>query len=136
MGRKHRRPLNREMGEKLLKLFESVSEWTPIEVPLDAISGLGLVRPQETVSIWISGSCSNPQLAQAVSATAGIDVLSLESKPKLDKNEPSGNAYHYILQQINNEKFPFMLHGPFETGTIISHWYNAADLDVYLKHSR
>ena len=130
---KKRRPLKKEEGEKLLKLFESNPDWSPIEVPVNSIIGLGLIRKEDTLSIWISGSYSNPQLAEVENAIAGIDVLTIESNPKLEKNEPSGNAYHYILQKINNENFPFVLHGPFRKGTIISHWFNDKDLNVYLK---
>ena len=116
-----------------MKLFESNPDWSPIEVLVNSIIGLGLIRKEDTLSIWISGSYSNPQLAEVENAIAGIDVLTIESNPKLEKNEPSGNAYHYILQKINNENFPFVLHGPFRKGTIISHWFNDKDLNVYLK---
>lgn len=133
MGKKLRRPLNRQMGERILKLFESKPEWTPVEIPMNSITGLGLVRAEDTLSIWISGSYSNPQLTQIENAIAGIDVLTIETKPNFGKKEPPGNAYHYILQKINDNKYPFILHGPFKKGTIISHWYDTKDLDVYLK---
>ena len=136
MSKKHKRLLNREIGERILKLFESTPEWKPTEVPWDSILGLGLARREETLSIWISGSSSNPQLTQGINAIAGIDVLTIETKPKIQKNEPPGNAYHYILQKINDEQFPFMLLGPFNKNTIISHWYSETDLDVYLKHGK
>ena len=133
MGKKHRKPLNREMGERILKMFESKPEWTPVEIPVKSITGLGLVRKEDTLSIWISGSYSNPQLVEFENAIAGIDVLTIETKPNSDKKEPSGNAYHYILQKIKDDKYPFILHGPFKKGTIISHWYDDTGLDVYLK---
>jgi len=134
MGKKHGKRLRKEEGENILKLFKSKPEWEPTEVPWDSIRGLGLVRQEETFSVWISGSSSNPQLTQGLNAIAGIDVLALEKKPNTHKNEPPGNAYHYILQKINNEEFPFRLLGPFSKDTIISHWFNEADLDVYLKY--
>ena len=90
------------------------------------------MRQEETLSVWISGSYSNPMLAEVENAIAGIDVLTIETNPNINKKEPSGNAYHYILQKINDNKYPFILHGPFKRGTIISHWYDAKDLDVYL----
>lgn len=136
MGKKHGKLLRKEEGENILELFNSKPEWEPTEVLWDSIRGLGLVRREETLSVWISGSSSNPQLSQGINAIAGIDVLTLETKPKIQKNEPSGNAYHYILQKINNAEFPFLLLGPFNKDTIISHWFNEADLDVYLKHNR
>jgi hypothetical protein len=136
MGNKRKRPISREMGERILKLFESEPEWKPTEIPWESILGLGLVRKEDTLAIWISGSYSNPQLAQVENAIAGIDVLAIETNPKLEKNEPRGNAYHYILQKISDENFPFILYGPLEEGAIISHWYNYKDLDVYLKHRK
>jgi len=136
MGKKHRKLVTKEEGENILNLFKSKPEWEPTEVPWDSIRGLGLVRREETLSIWISGSTSNPQLIQEINAIAGLDVLTLETKPNAQKTEPPGNAYHYILQKINDEKFPFMLLGPFDKGTIIPHWYDDTDLDVYLKYNR
>ena len=134
--KKHRRPLKEAEGERILKLFQSRPEWEPTEVPWDSIRGLGLVRHEDTFSVWISGSSSNPQLSQEVNAIAGIDVLTRETRPKLLRNEPLGNAYHYILPKINNEESPFLLLGPFEKDTIISHWFNESDLVVYLKSNR
>lgn len=133
MGKKHGKPLKREDGERILKLFESTPEWEPTEVPWDSIRGLTLARREETFSIWISGSTSNPQLTEGINAIAGIDVLAIETNPNTEKNEPSGNAYHYILQKTSHEEFPFLLLGPFDRDTIISHWFNDTDLDVYLE---
>ena len=85
MAKKLRRPLNREMGERILKLFEFKPEWTPVEIPTNSITGLRLAREEDTLSIWLSGSCSNPQLIEIENAIAGIDVLAIEPNPKLDK---------------------------------------------------
>ncbi len=134
MGKPNRKPLDKDTGTHILRLFESVPEWFPTEASLETSSILGLVRPQDTISIWISGSSSNPQLISCVeNVIAGIDVLTHEQKPNSAKNEPSGNAYHYILQEINDKRFPYVLYGPFENGTIISHWFDVNDLNVYLK---
>jgi len=102
-------------------------------VPREQILSLGLARPKETISVWISGSSSNPQLEYLVdNVIAGIDVLALETKPKLNKGEPSGNAYHYFIQKINREDFPFMLYGPCDKGARISHWFDdSINFDVY-----
>ncbi|MDP1714312.1 MAG: hypothetical protein Q8L41_06150 [Anaerolineales bacterium] len=131
MGKKHGKPLKREDGENILKLFKSKPEWEPTEVPWDSIRGLALARREDTLAIWISGSTSNSQLAQGVNAIAGIDVLTIETNPNIQKNESPGNAYHYILKKINNKDFPFLLLGPFDEGTIIPHWFDDKDLDVY-----
>jgi hypothetical protein len=137
MGKPNRKPLDRHTGERILRLFESYPEWHPIEAPLETTSILGLVRPQDTISIWISGSSSNPQFTFYVdNVIAGIDVLTHESKPNLERNEPPGNAYHYVLQEITDKSFPYVLYGPYKSGTIISHWFDIHDLDVYLKHRR
>lgn len=137
MGKPNRKPLDKHTGDQVLRLFESVPEWFPTEAPLETSSILGLVRPQDTVSIWISGSSSNPQFAFFVeNVVAGIDVLVHEQKPNSAKNEPSGNAYHYILQEINDKRFPYVLYGPYENGTIIPHWFDVNDLNKYLKYKR
>lgn len=102
MGKPNKKPLDGQAGKRILRLFESVPEWSPVKAPLETTSILGLVRPQDTIANWISGSSSNPQLAFYVeNIIAGIDVLTHEQKPGLAKNEPSGNAYHYILQKLS-----------------------------------
>lgn len=131
MGKKRGKFLRKGEGESILKLFSSQPEWEPTEVPWDSIKGLGLVRREDTLSVWISGSCSNPLLAEIENSIAGIDVLTIETNPNVNKNEPPGNAYHYVLQKINDDNYPFILHGPFNKGTIISHWYDTKDLEVY-----
>jgi hypothetical protein len=135
MGKVIRTPLDRKAGERLLALFESEPEWFPTEVPWQEISSLGLARTEETISVWISGSSTNPQMAYLVNdVIAGIDVLTLETKPQLGKNEPSGNAYHYFLKKINREDFPFMLYGPCNSGTRIEHWFDDnSDFNMYIK---
>ena len=136
MKSKYKNLITKEMGQKILNLFKSSPEWVPTEVPWDSIKGLGLARKDDTIAIFISGSCSNPLLSKGVNAIAGIDVLTIETKPKLHKSEPTGNAYHYIIQETNNIMFPFLLLGPFDKGTIISHWFDETDFDVYLKKNK
>ncbi|PJB29754.1 hypothetical protein CO110_04080 [Candidatus Desantisbacteria bacterium CG_4_9_14_3_um_filter_40_11] len=137
MGKPNKKPLDKQTGKRILRLFESFPEWFPAEAPLETTSILGLVRPQDTISIWISGSSSNPQLAFCVeNVIAGIDVLTHEQNPNSAKNEPSGNAYHYILQEITDNNFPYVLYGPYKSGTMIPHWFNVNDLNVYLKYKR
>jgi|GEM_PF-2777888 len=131
MGQKNRKPLNKEQGERVLQLLKSVPEWAPTEIPLKEMSSIpGLVRSEDTFSLWISGSSSNPQLAHALrNIIVGIDQLVHETKPKLDKNEPAGNAYHYVIQKIDYEEYPYILYGPFVEGTRIPHWFDDSDLD-------
>jgi hypothetical protein len=137
MGKPNRKPLDKHTGEEVLRLFESSPEWFPTEAPLATSSILGLVRPQDTISVWISGSSSNPQLAFCVqNIVAGIDVLTHEQKPNSAKNEPSGNAYHYILQKTTDRKFPYVLYGPYKSGTRAPHWFDVNDSNVYLKYKR
>lgn len=136
MGKKRGKFLKENEGENILKLFKSQSEWMPTEVPWDSIKGLGLARQEDTLAIWISGSYSNPILAEVENAIAGIDVLAIETNPNIKKKEPSGNAYHYILQKVSSRKYSFVLHGPFKKGTIISHWFDEIDLDVYLNNQK
>jgi hypothetical protein len=137
LGKLKRKLLDKTTGENTLRLFEAVPEWFPTEAPLNTAAILGLARPRDTISVWIRGSCSNPQLAHSVeNVIAGIDVLTHEPKPDMDKNEPSGNAYHYILQGISDSRFPYILYGPVPHGTIISHWFGFDDLDVYFKQNR
>jgi hypothetical protein len=137
MGKPNRKPLDQHTAKRILELFKSSPEWFPTEAPLEITSILGLVRPQDTISIWISGSSFNPQFAFSVdNVIAGIDVLIHEPKPNSIKNEPPGNAYHYVLQEITDKDFPYVLYGPYKSGTIIPHWFDVDDLKIYLKHKR
>ena len=62
MGKPNRKLLDKNTGERLLVLLNSEPEWSPTEVSWEDIPRLGLARPKDTISIWISGSSSNPQL--------------------------------------------------------------------------
>jgi len=135
MGKPNRTPLDKIAGEKIFALFESRPDWFPIEVPRDAISGLRLARPKETIAVWASGSSNNPMLMHSINnVIAAMDVLTHETKPNLAKNEPPGNAYHYIIQRLKDSKYPYMLYGPYDDGTIAPHWFDDEDLDLYLKY--
>ena len=85
MRKPKRRPLNIEDAEKILNIFKSKPEWEPVEVSADLTIGLGLVRKDDTLSIWISGSYDNPQVAEVENAIAGIDVLAIETRPNTTK---------------------------------------------------
>jgi hypothetical protein len=105
MGKPKRKPLDRRTDEGLLALFESRPEWKPTEVPWKEIARLGLARPNETISVWASGSSNNPLFMHSIEdIIAGMDVLTHETNPNLAKNEPPGNAYHYVIQK--NSKTP------------------------------
>lgn len=104
-------------------------EWALIEAP-EEIYDLGLVRRKESLSVMISGSSDNPVMANNLKKIIiGMDVLAVETRPNIKRNEPSGNAYHYIIQQTNRAKFPYILYGPYNEGTIVPHWFEDSDLN-------
>ena len=89
----------------------------------------GLVRPDETIAVMASGSTGDPRILNELRAIAGVDVLVHETNPK--SGEPEGNAYHFVFQKIRDHRYPFLMHGPFRTETVVPHWFDAADLDCY-----
>ena len=54
-----------------------------------------------------------------------------EINPQIDKNEPEGNAYHYVVQKIKDNRYPYILHGPFTSETKVKHWFDAEELSTY-----
>lgn len=90
----------------------------------------GLQRLNDTVAVMASGTLSDPGVLNDVeNAIAGADVLVHESNPYPD--EPEGNAYHYVVQRINDPRFPYVVHGPFRSETLVDHWFEADQLDRY-----
>jgi hypothetical protein len=66
-----------------------------------------------------------------INSIAGLEVLTCEKNPK--EGEPEGNAYHYVIQQINDPYYPYLIHGPFKSGMFVEHWFEAEQLDRYWK---
>jgi hypothetical protein len=104
--------------------------WTIDEVPREHWSKIpGLQRLQDTFAVMASGSVVNPGILNGINAVAGIDVLAHETRPMA--KEPPGNAYHYVIQKTSDDRFPYILHGPFRSETIVEHWFDADQLDRY-----
>jgi hypothetical protein len=104
--------------------------WTIDEVPSKYWRIIpGLKRLQDTFGIMASGSITNSGMLNGINAVAGIDVLVQEPRPR--PNEPPGNAYHYVIQKIADERYRFLLHGPFRGETVVDHWFDAPQLDPY-----
>ena len=89
----------------------------------------GLQRLHDTIGVMASGSITNPLVLNGLNTVAGIDVLTHEARPMAD--EPPGNAYHYVLQETTDSRYPFLLHGPYRSKTIVDHWFDAPQLDRY-----
>jgi hypothetical protein len=121
------------MGVKVTKLNDeqfknlgTTDEWKINEVPLkfwDTIPNVE--RLHDTFCIMASGSRTEGTL-NGYSAIAGFDVLALETKRK--KNEPEGNAYHYVIQKREDGNY---LIGPFRADMVVPHWFDAEDLSKY-----
>jgi hypothetical protein len=135
MRKINRKPLDKKTGERVIKYLQSKPEWTPIEAP-DEIYNIDLVRKEESLSVMISGSEDNPVMAHNLkNIILGIDVLVVETNPNIEKHEPPGNAYHYIIQLVNHNDYPYVLYGPYKAGTIVPHWFNDEELDKYWNSS-
>ena len=121
-------PLTKEQFDQL----ELIPGWTLSDVPPEHWDKIpGLQRRDEIVAVFASGCCTESRILNGIDAVAGFDLLAHESRPQ--KNEPEGNAYHYVLQESQREDVPYILHGPFPCETRVTHWYEAGDLDIYWK---
>lgn len=123
-------PNPRPLTQEQFDLLPLGPDWPITEVPRENWSKIpGLVRPDDTIAVMASGCVSNPGILNGINAVAGLDVLAYESTPLGD--EPPGNAYHFVVQKINDDRFPYLIHGPFRSETIVPHWFDAPDLVRY-----
>jgi hypothetical protein len=112
--------------------FFTTVEWNIDEVPQKNWGKIPrLVRQKDTLAIMASGTISDPKVLNGIHAIAGFDVLVHEPNPMVHKDEPEGNAYHYVIQKISDDRFPYLMYGPFKSETRVKHWFQADDLDSY-----
>lgn len=128
--KRKRKPLTEEQYDKLC----TTDGWKLNEVPAENWEKIpGLIRLEDTVAIMASGTVSDPRILNTIHAIAGFDVLVYESHPMVHKAEPEGNAYHYVIQKINYDRYPYLIYGPYRSETRVDHWFEADDLDLYWK---
>src|SRR5260370_381018 len=114
-----RTPLTQEQFDRL-----GLAGWTIDDVPREHWDKIpGLQRLQDTFAVMASGCVANPGVRTGINAVAGFDVLAHEPRPMV--KEPPGNAYHYVIQKTSDTRFPYILHGPFRSETIVDHWFDA-----------
>lgn len=125
-----RKPLTQEQFDQL----HTTDGWNIDEVPRENWEKIpGLIRFEDTFAIIASGTVSDPRILNTIHAIAGFDVLVHESHPMVHKAESEGNAYHYVIQKINDDRHPYLMYGPFRSETRVDHWFEADDLDLYWK---
>ena len=120
----NRKPLT----EQQFLPFLGATDWNPFEVPLQTLRCL-VPRLSDTFAVMGSACPHQPRFLNGVWAIAGADVLAIERNPKY--GEPEGNAYHVVLQQSGDARFPYIMHGPFRSETRVPHWFTYSDLDRY-----
>lgn len=121
-------PITKDQYDK----FITTVGWNIDEVQKDNWDKIpGLVRQEDTFAIMSSGTISDPRVLNEIHAVAGFDVLVHEKNPMVHKNEPEGNSYHYVFQSISDDRYPYLMYGPFKSETRVDHWFEADDLDSY-----
>ena len=113
-------------------LLNTTINWKIDEVPREHWGKIpGIQRLHDTFSIMASGTLDDPQLMNNINnIVAGMDVLTHERNPKY-KGEKEGNAYHYVLQSVDDPDYPYLIYGPFYSESVVDHWFEADDLNKY-----
>lgn len=115
------------MTEEQFKLLIQAGGWTVDEVPRDQWKHLpDWMRGESVLAIFASGCMNQPKVLNGMNSIGGLDFLRHETKPK--KDEPEGNAYHYVMVKTDEG---VKLYGPFRSETFVPHWFEAEDLDKY-----
>lgn len=123
------------LTEQQFGVLSKVQGWKVFEVPREQWGSIpGVSRLEDTIAIMGSANIYDRKLLNQIQSVAGFDQLVHETNPH--NGEPEGNAYHYVVQQISNSNYPFILHGPYRTDANINHWFQADDLDEYLKDNK
>ncbi len=125
MARK-RTPLTSEQFSKL----KLTGGWNIDDVPRERWNDIpGLQRLDDTVAVMASGCVDDPKILNGILANAGLDILVSEANPK--PHEPEGNAYHYVIQEVKHPEFPYVLHGPYRSQTMVNHWFDVEQVETY-----
>ena len=120
------------MTEEQFALLGKLEGWGIDEVPKENWNLIpGLERKQDTFAVMASGCFQDPKILNDINSVVGFDALAHEPNPK--PNEPEGNAYHYVVQKISHPQYPYLLHGPFRSETLVKHWFESEQLDNYWK---
>ncbi len=115
-----------KLNDDQFKLLNTTDKWNIDEVPKENWEKIpGIQRLHDKFCIMASGS-DVPGILNGMYASAGLDVLCIETRPK--KGESEGNAYHYVIQERTDGKY---IVGPYRTETKVPHWFDATDLDRY-----
>lgn len=118
------------LTEDQFRSLSVIDGWRVDDVPEAIWSKIpGLQRKPEIVGVMASGCYNEPRVLNGIRAVVGMDVLVHETNPK--PGEADGNAYHWIIQKTNQPDSPYVLIGPFKSETIVSHWFDADDLNTY-----
>jgi len=120
------------LTQKQFELLNTTDDWDLCDVPPKHWGNIpGIQRRRDTFAIKGSANITDPQVLNGINSIAGLDVLTCEKNPK--EGEPEGNAYHYVIQQINDPCYLYLMHGPFKSGMFVEHWFKTEQLDRYWK---
>jgi hypothetical protein len=123
-----RTPLTTEQFE----LIGRLPNWQCYDIPRQDWGKIpGLERLQDTIAVMGSASITDLKMLNGIQAVAGLDVLVHETHPMVDKGEPEGNAYHFVVQKVNHPTCPYILHGPIRCQAVVPHWFKVDDLTAY-----
>ena len=121
-----------KLSEEQFNFLKTSDNWFKTDdVPKEFWGNIpGIQRLHDTIAIMGSANCNDPMYLHGIKdIIAGIDVLTSESNPKFGEKE--GNAYHYVIQHIKDDKFPYKIYGPYKTNMKVPHSFDCDDLENY-----
>jgi hypothetical protein len=119
-------------------VFESLSlkpNWKVVELSPEQWRQIpNLPRPNDTITVYMSGSLENPVTWNGIQHVAACDVVAYEANPKTEKGEGPLNVYHCLFQklQVATGGFEYLMHYPFNTG-LPGHWPKLEDFRIYFE---
>lgn len=119
------------LTEEQFKCLKGLENWDVFEIPVAEWQRIpNLPRMEDTIAVMASGGFLGTTLNQ-ITAIIGLDILVHETRPT--PGEKAGNAYHMVIQKISDIRYPYLMHGPFRSETLVPHHFDVSDLNIYFQ---
>ena len=125
------KPGTKEITLEQVKILVSEGAWNVQEIKPENWKKLpSFMGKSDVLAVFASGDLNNHQMMHGLDVIGGTDWLRFEENPK--KDEPEGNAYHFVIVEKPNQKFE--LQGPYTHGAFLPHHFSGQDLTPFPYH--